>query len=61
LGAETTGHLFFRALCWDRLKQRPQAVESYRKFLAAAQGKFPDQEFQAKQRVRILENEMRKK
>lgn len=61
LGAETAGHLFFRALCLDRLKQRPQAVESYQKFLAAAQGKFPDQEFQAKQRVRILENEMRKK
>ncbi|MSV35305.1 MAG: tetratricopeptide repeat protein [Bryobacterales bacterium] len=61
LGAETAGHMFFRALCLDRLKQRPQAVESYRKFLGATQGKFPDQEFQAKQRVRILENEMRKK
>ncbi len=61
LGAETAGHMFFRALCLDRLKQRPQAVESYQKFLATAQGKFPDQEFQAKQRVRILENEMRKK
>jgi tetratricopeptide (TPR) repeat protein len=61
LHAETAGHVFFRALCLDRLKQRPQAVESYQRFLAMAQGKFPDQEFQAKQRVRILENEMRKK
>jgi tetratricopeptide (TPR) repeat protein len=61
LGAETTGHFFFRALAHDRLQQRPQAVEAYKKFLAAAQGKFPDQEFQARQRVRFLENELKKK
>ena len=61
LGAETTGHFFFRALAHDRLQQRPEAVEAYKKFLAAAQGKFPDQEFQARQRVRFLENEIKKK
>jgi len=61
LGAETTGHFFFRALAHDRLLQRPEAVDAYKKFLAAAQGKFPDQEFQARQRIRFLENELKKK
>lgn len=61
LGAETTGHYFFRALAHDRLQQRPEAIDAYRKFLAGAQGKFPDQEFQARQRIRFLENEIKKK
>lgn len=61
LGAENPGNLFFRALSHDRLKQRPEAVENYNKFLAVSQGKFPDQEFQARQRVRILETELRKR
>jgi tetratricopeptide (TPR) repeat protein len=60
LGAENPGNLFFRALSHDRLRQRPEAVENYNKFLAASQGKFPDQEFQARQRVRILQAELRK-
>jgi tetratricopeptide (TPR) repeat protein len=61
LGAENPGNLFFRALSHDRLRQRPEAVENYNKFLAISQGKFPDQEFQARQRVRILEAELRKR
>jgi tetratricopeptide (TPR) repeat protein len=60
LGAENPGNLFFRALSHDRLRQRPEAVENYNKFLAISQGKFPDQEFQARQRVRILQAELRK-
>jgi tetratricopeptide (TPR) repeat protein len=61
LGAENPGQYFFRALTHDHLQQRPEAIEYYQKFLASSQGKFPDQEFQARQRVRILENELRKK
>jgi tetratricopeptide (TPR) repeat protein len=61
LGGDSAGNLFFRALAHDRLQQRPQAIENYNKFLAGSQGKFPDQEFQARQRVRILEEELRKK
>jgi tetratricopeptide (TPR) repeat protein len=60
LGAENPGSLFFRALSHDRLRQRPEAVENYNKFLAISQGKFPDQEFQARQRIRILQAELRK-
>jgi len=61
LGAETPGNLFFRALAHDHLTQRPEAIEAYNKFLAGSQGKFPDQEFQARQRVRILEKEVKKR
>jgi tetratricopeptide (TPR) repeat protein len=61
LGAETPSHYFFRALAHDHLHQLPEAVEYYKKFLASSQGKFPDQEFQARQRVRILETELRKR
>ena len=61
LGAEIPGNFFFRALAHDHLKQIPEAIENYDKFLAASQGKLPDQEFQARQRVHTLEIELRKK
>ena len=61
LGAENAGHVFYRALAYDHLKKRPEAIESYRRFLAMAQGKFPNQEFQARQRVRILEDELKRR
>ena len=61
LGAESVANLFYRALANDRLVQRVEAVENYKKFLAASPGKFPDQEFQARQRVRTLENELKKR
>ena len=61
LGAENSGHVFFRALALDHLEQRAEAIQNYNKFLAGSQGKFPDQEFQARQRVRILEGELKKK
>ncbi len=60
LHAEKPGHLFYRGLANDHLNQKPQAIEAYQQFLAASQGKFPDQEFQARQRVRILEVELKK-
>jgi len=61
LGAEIPGNFFFRALAHDHLKQIPEAIENYNRFLAASQGKLPDQEFQARQRIRTLEIELRKK
>lgn len=60
LGDHNAGNYFFRALTHDHLRQLPEAVEYYKKFLASSQGKFPDQEFQARQRVRILEKEIEK-
>ncbi len=61
LGAETPGDLFLRAITLDRLKQRKPAVESYQQFLASDNGKNPDQEFQARQRVRIITQELNKR
>lgn len=60
MGAETPGHLFFRALVLDRNKQPKPALAAYQAFLAASGGKYPDEEFKARQRVRILEREARR-
>jgi len=54
LGAETAGHFYLRAITLDRLKQNKDALEAYNKFLAASQDN-PDQEFNARQRVKVLE------
>jgi tetratricopeptide (TPR) repeat protein len=61
LGGEMPGHYFFRAIILDKTKQLKPALEAYRKFLAIADGKFPDQEFQARQRARIIQRELSKK
>ena len=61
LKAETPPHWFFRAIIFDKLKQAKPALEAYRKFLELAGGKYPDQEFQARQRARIIERELSKR
>jgi hypothetical protein len=44
----------------DRLQQRPQALENYKKFLELDQGKSDKEDFQARQRIRVLESEVGK-
>jgi tetratricopeptide (TPR) repeat protein len=61
LGGETPGHHFLRAIMLDKTKQYKPALESYQKFLALADGKYEDEEFQARQRVRIIEKELSKR
>jgi Tfp pilus assembly protein PilF len=61
LGEDTPGNAFFRAIILDKLKQPKPALEAYQKFLSTSQGKNPDQEFQARQRVRILQRELEKR
>lgn len=61
LGAETSGHFYLRAITLDRLKQNKDALEAYNKFLAASQNVNPDQEFIARQRVKVLEKELGKR
>ena len=58
LGENTAGNWFLRAIILDKLKQLKPAVEAYRQFLTLSQGKNPDQEFQARQRVRIIQKEL---
>ena len=57
LNAETAGDFYFRAIALDKMHQIKPALESYQKFLQVSEGKFPDQEFIARQRSRILEKE----
>ena len=45
---------FLLATAHDTLHHTRQAAESYRRFLELANGKFPDEEWQAKQRLQIL-------
>jgi Tfp pilus assembly protein PilF len=61
LGQDTPGNWFFRAIILDKLKQLKPALEAYQKFLAISQGKNPDQEFQARQRARIIQRELEKR
>jgi tetratricopeptide (TPR) repeat protein len=60
-GAETSGHFYLRAISFDHLHQLKDALANYNKFLEMSQGKSPDEEFKARQRVRIIQNELNKK
>jgi len=57
LNADNAGDLYYRAMVLDKLHEVKPALAAYRNFLQASQGKFPDQEFIARQRSRILEKE----
>ena len=52
---------YFRAITLDRLKQVKPALDSYTKFLALSEGKFPDEEFKARQRVKVLQKELNRR
>lgn len=58
LHAEKPGHVYLRAIVLDKIKQAKPALESYQRFLSMSNGQNPDQEFQARQRIRILEREI---
>jgi len=61
LGENTPGNWFLRAIILDKLKQLKPAKEAYERFLSISLGKNPDQEFQARQRVRIIQRELDKR
>ena len=52
---------FVRATCFDKLGMKPQALESYEKFVAMDQGRTEKQDFQARQRIRAIKRELEKK
>ncbi len=58
---ETPGTYFLRATCYDHLRAYKEATEQYKQFLQAAQGKYPDQEFEARHRLIAIDPESRKK
>jgi tetratricopeptide (TPR) repeat protein len=52
---ENPATLFLWATAYDSLHQKEQAATYYHRFLDSAAGKFPNQEWQARQRLQILE------
>jgi tetratricopeptide (TPR) repeat protein len=54
LQPETPATLFLRATAYDNLRMYKPAATNYKLFLAAAGGKFPDQEFQARHRLKAI-------
>jgi Tfp pilus assembly protein PilF len=61
LGEDTPGNCFLRAIILDKLKQTKPALEAYQRFLSMSQGKNPDQEWQARQRAKVLQRELEKR
>ena len=53
---EVPATLFLWATAYDTLHDKEAAVTYYHHFLDSSQGKFPDQEWQANQRLKLLEN-----
>jgi tetratricopeptide (TPR) repeat protein len=54
LQPETPATYFLRATAFDNLRMYKPAAENYKLFLGAASGKFPDQEFQARHRLKAI-------
>jgi tetratricopeptide (TPR) repeat protein len=46
---------FLWAISYDKLNQKKQAVDYYQRFIEASAGKAPDEEWQAKQRLQVLQ------
>ncbi|HEY6307454.1 MAG TPA: tetratricopeptide repeat protein [Candidatus Angelobacter sp.] len=55
LQPETAGTYWLRATSYDNLRAFKPAAENYKLFLAASGGKSPDQEFQARHRLKAIE------
>jgi hypothetical protein len=53
-GRKTAWYYFLRAITLDKLEVLDEALESYKQFLAADNGAYPDQEFQARQRIKAI-------
>jgi tetratricopeptide (TPR) repeat protein len=61
LGDDTPGNYYFHAITYDKLHLLKPALDYYRQFLARSDGKFPDEEWKARQRAKLLERELSKK
>jgi Tfp pilus assembly protein PilF len=61
LGDNASGSWFLTAIMLDAARQLKPALAAYQQFLALSQGKSPDQEFQARQRARIIQRELEKR
>ncbi len=60
LNGPSPAYDYFRATMLDAMNQPGPALDSYRRFLASSNGAHPDEEFKARQRVKILEKAVRR-
>jgi Flp pilus assembly protein TadD len=58
---DTPSTVWIRATVLDHLGRMKEATEQYKKFLTMAEGKFPDQEWQARHRLIAIDPETRAK
>jgi tetratricopeptide (TPR) repeat protein len=61
LGEDPPAHDFFRALIYDQQQLYKPALAAYQSFLGRSEGKFPDEEFKARQRVKVINKELNKR
>jgi len=61
LGEETPAQWYLRALCYDRMQLYKEALPAYEKFLAMSEGKSPEEEFKARQRIRVVKKVLDKR
>jgi len=54
------GTFFILATCYDHLRDIKKALEYYTRFLELSHEQSPDQEWQARQRAKLLQRELRK-
>lgn len=52
---DNPGTYFLRATALDHLRRYPEATQNYKQFLAAANGKYPDEEWKARHRLIAIE------
>jgi Flp pilus assembly protein TadD len=58
LEAPKPGSWFVRAICYDKLSRKEEAIASYQKFLDQDGGHHDTQDFQARQRILTLQREL---
>jgi tetratricopeptide (TPR) repeat protein len=54
------GSWFVRAICYDKLLRKAEAIEAYQKFLDQDGGQHDTQDFQARHRILVLQRELGK-
>jgi tetratricopeptide (TPR) repeat protein len=61
LGDDTPANYYFHAITYDKLRALKPALDNYREFLARSKGEFPDEEWKARQRAKLLDRELNKR
>jgi tetratricopeptide (TPR) repeat protein len=52
------GSWFVRAICYDKLSRKAEAIDAYQKFLDQDKGAHDTQDFQARNRIPVLQREL---